>query len=150
MLGSGSNRSRSLGRGTMNRFARALAFAVVLAGSGAALAADPTTLFVSGDGDDDLNTCTTPLDACRNLNVALGRLSPGGVIHVLPGEYSPFIIDQAVDLIADSGQASIVSAGHLDCGAVLAEICVNAGPTAVVRIRGLTISQANGSSFAAI
>src|SRR5664279_550669 len=104
--------------------------------------------WVSGVGSD-ANDCITVSTPCRQLSTALTRTIPGGVINVLPGTYGPFAVDKAVDIIADQGMASIVGNAVPAGGAFFAMIYVNAGPSDVVRIRGMTI-KALGNNFAGI
>ena len=79
---------------------------------------------------------------CRTISTALSKTVAGGVIHVLPGSYDAFVVNKAVDIIADQGTASIVGGCHHPSGGtLLAGIYVNAGAGDVVRIRGMTINQ---------
>jgi hypothetical protein len=96
-------------------------------------------VFVSGNGSN-ANDCSSPATACRSLGHAEATVQPGGVIHVLPGEYSLVFITKSVEIIADGGQASISSA-NAGSGGVSAPIIVSAGPADVVRIRGFTIGR---------
>jgi Right handed beta helix region len=92
-------------------------------------------VFISGDGNDG-NSCLTPAAACRTLAIAQTTVASGGVIHVLPGEYSSVEITKSVQIIADGGQASIAGS-TVSADGVAAAIVVNAGPTDVVKIRGM-------------
>jgi len=92
-------------------------------------------VFISGDGND-ANNCLTPATACRGLAMAQTTVATGGVIHVLPGDYGAVTITKSIQIIADAGQASI-SGSTVFVGAVTAAIIVNAGPTDVVKIRGM-------------
>ena len=72
----------------------------------------------------------------------MAKTSEGGLINVLPGAYTAVFIDKAVDIIADQGMATIVTAGFEAVGgSFFAGIYVKAGPSDVVRIRGMTINQ---------
>src|SRR5688500_9581757 len=118
--------------------ARVLALTMILLVPGAARA-DIAAVFVSGNGDDVANDCATPETACRTLNGALGKVITDGVIHVFPGSYGSMTINKSVQVIADGGQASIVTAPGA-CGGVDAGICVTA-PASLVLIRGFIIDQ---------
>jgi hypothetical protein len=99
---------------------------------------------VSGDGDDGL-ACTSPETACRQIGGATGALSktdPGGVVHVLPGEYNAFEIpaNLSVGIIAEGGLASVLNGSVPIPGGGEASILINnVNSGAVVRIRGLQI-----------
>ena len=115
---------------------------VALLGAAPAHAAFVT--FASGDGDDGL-ACTSPETACRQIGGATGALSktdPGGVVHVLPGEYNAFEIPQnlSVGIIAEGGLASVLNGSVPIPGGGEASILINnVNSGAVVRIRGLQI-----------
>jgi Right handed beta helix region len=96
-------------------------------------------VFVS-DGGNDANNCFTIATACASLSHAQATVLAGGVIHVLPGEYGAVTITKSVDIIADGGQASMTSSAVFISPGVEAPILINAGPTDVVRIRGITTS----------
>ena len=111
---------------------------------GAAPAEAAFVTFVSGDGDDGL-ACTSPETACRQIGGATGALSktdPGGVVHVLPGEYNAFEIPQnlSVGIIAEGGLASVLNGSVPIPGGGEASILINnVNSGGVVRIRGLQI-----------
>jgi hypothetical protein len=112
--------------------------AVVLSAGAQVYAAGAT--FVSPSGSN-ANDCESPATACRDLVGATGALAKtdeGGVIHVLPGDYSTFTIDKAIEIIAD-GQATITSSTAPIPGGGGAEIVVNAGPADKVRVRGFVL-----------
>ena len=117
-------------------------FAALLGTAAPAHAAFVT--FVSGDGDDGL-ACTSPETACRQIGGATGALSktdPGGVVHVLPGEYNAFEIpaNLSVGIIAEGGLASVLNGSVPIPGGGEASILINnVNSGAVVRIRGLQI-----------
>jgi hypothetical protein len=96
--------------------------------------------WVSGAGND-ANDCLTVSTPCRNLAGAMAKTTAGGVINVLPGSYDSFIVDRAVDIIADQGMATIVGTGASIGGVFFGGIYVNAGAGDVVRIRGMIIKQ---------
>jgi hypothetical protein len=103
--------------------------------------------FVSGAGSD-ANDCITVSTPCRNLDVVLTKTTAGGVINVLPGNYNAFVVNKAVEIIADQGMAEMVAASITPLGSTIAAgIYVNAGPSDVVRIRGMTIKQLGASSI---
>jgi hypothetical protein len=96
-------------------------------------------VFISGTGND-ANNCLTLATACRSLATAQTAVVSGGVIHVLPGEYSSVEITKSVQIIADGGQASISSSTN-SAGGIFAGIIVNAGPSDVVLVRGITVDR---------
>jgi hypothetical protein len=108
--------------------------------------ASPFT-FVSDTGSD-ANTCTGTSTPCRQLGGATGALAKtdeGGIVHVFPGDYAGFIIDKAIEIIADGGQASIANSAVVIPGSGgfgFAEIVVNADPDDEVRIRGFILDGA--------
>src|SRR5664279_2432570 len=100
--------------------------------------------FVSDAGSDaNANDCASVSTPCREIVTAMSRTFPSGVIQVLPGRYSGFTVNQAVNIVADQGTATIVGSG-VSIGGVTALIYVNAGPGDVVRIRGMTFIQVGG------
>lgn len=123
-------------RSMLSRVAAAciLALAGLTGPAGAAV-----TTFVSQTGND-ANSCTSPAAPCRNLIAALTKTDAGGLIQVAPGEYSSFTIAKAVEIIADSGRASINNS-TTTTGSVTAAIIVNAAGPDDVRIRGFTIDR---------
>jgi len=102
--------------------------------------------WVSGTGSDT-NDCFTVSTACRSIVGALPKTQTPGVINVLPGNYSAFLVDRAVDIIADQGMATIAGSSTTVNAPPFfsAGIYVNAGPGDVVRIRGMIIKQTNVS-----
>jgi Right handed beta helix region len=118
--------------GVISAFALALLHAAVPAHAQSAV-------FISGVGDD-ANDCLSPATPCRRLSRAQTVVSTGGVIHVLPGEYLAAQITKSVEIIADMGQASI-SNSVTSNGVLNSAILVIAGPTDVVRIRGMIIDR---------
>jgi hypothetical protein len=97
--------------------------------------------FVSGAGSD-VNDCATVSTPCRQISTALTKTIAGGVINVLPGDYIAFTVDKTVEIIADQGMATIVGAATSPPGGIFgAGIYVNAGPSDVVRIRGMIVDQ---------
>src|SRR5687767_9021952 len=99
----------------------ALTMFLLLPSSALALA---HAVFVSGTGGDG-QACTSPASACRSITSALTKVSPSGVIHIAPGNYAAVTITKAVELIADSGQASIAGSGAVGgCEGVLTAICI--------------------------
>ena len=113
--------------------------AALLGAAAPAYAAD--NIFVSGSGND-ASPCTTVAAPCREIAGATGALAKttaGGVIHVLPGNYTGFVIDKAIEIIAESGQATSTSTAIGLPGDESAQIVVNAGPDDEVRIRGFLI-----------
>jgi hypothetical protein len=105
--------------------------------------------FVSGTGNDS-NDCLTAATACREFTGAGGALAKtdsGGVIHVLPGEYVAFAINnKSLDIIADSGQASVVNTiiGPISNISGNAGIAITVGTGDVVRLRGFILNAEHG------
>ena len=99
--------------------------------------------FVSQANGDDMNACTSAAEPCETLTGAYGKTDPGGVMHVLPGEYASLAVDKSVEIIADSGQASITSSSN---GGVntSGRFYVNTGAADDVRIRGFTLRAGSG------
>src|SRR6266581_1130287 len=137
--------------------ARLIAVAVVLiALGGAALAAGslasgkrPATAhraaalaqrtFVSAATGNDANPCTRAAP-CRNFAAAIAQTASGGEVIVLDsGGYGTVTITQAVSIVAPPGVYAGISvfAGS--------GITVNAGPSDVVTIRGLTLNGLGGA-----
>lgn len=104
-----------------------------------------STTFVSQADGNDANACTSPAAPCATLNGAYGKTVAGGVIHVLPGEYPSLEITQSVEIIAESGQASITSSATGGAN-TLGRFYVNTGAADDVRIRGFTL-RAGTSGF---
>jgi hypothetical protein len=124
-----------------------LSLVITMTGLGLLLCAAPAQaqtwpqIWLSSDTGSDGNNCLSPGKACISLfgpNGALAKVSPGGIINVLPGTYTHGIINKAVSIIADHGQAVIAKLSTTQDG-VSAAVVVNIRPSDVVRIRGLTI-----------
>ena len=79
---------------------------VALLGATAPAHAATLITFVSGGGSDG-SDCLSPQTACRQISFALTQTDPTGTVHVLHGEYDPFIVDKSVDIIAELGTATI-------------------------------------------
>ncbi len=103
---------------------------ILLAGATGAQAAVET--WVSGTGSD-AGTC--PITApCRTFAFAHGQTSNNGAINVLSsGNFGPLTITKPISIVADGVEAVI------NTGAGGAGIIVQAGASAVVSLRGLTI-----------
>jgi hypothetical protein len=114
-------------------------FALLLLFAAVPAHAQAFAVFISGNGSD-ANNCLTPDTACRSLGAAQTAVSSGGIIHVLPGDYSSVGIVKSVQIIADQGQASI-SGSTSGAGGIFAGIMVNAGPSDVVLVRGMTVDR---------
>src|SRR5438477_9591417 len=96
--------------------------------------------FVSAASGDDVNPCTRALP-CRNFQAAIAQTTSGGEVVVLDsGGYGPVTISQAVSLVAPPGVYAGIS---VFSGA---GITVNAGPSDVVTIRGLTLNGLGGNT----
>ncbi len=96
--------------------------------------------FVSAGSGNDANPCTRT-SPCRNFAAAIAQTSPGGeVIALDSGGYGTVTINQAVSLIAPAGVYAGISVFSGD------GITVNAGPSDVVTIRGLTLNGLGGGN----
>ena len=96
--------------------------------------------FVSGNGDDNAN-CLTPDTACREITAALPKTDPFGTVHVLSGEYGAFPINQSVDILAESGAASVLH-GFVDVpGGGFGAVVITGDP--IVRLRGLVLNNSS-------
>jgi hypothetical protein len=94
----------------------------------AAAHAAGTRAYVSVSGND-ANTCSSPATPCRTLTGAIAQTTPGGEVVVLDsGTYGGATISQAVTVNAPRGVVAVVATS----------IVVNAGPSDVVALRGLT------------
>jgi len=98
--------------------------------------------WVSGTGSDTSNTCGSQATPCREIRTALTNTVSGGTIHVLPGAYLAFIVNQGISIIADQGIASITNS-TVSAGDSFAAIYINAPSSDVVLIRGMTVNQAD-------
>src|SRR5438067_5142315 len=88
----------------------------------------------------DTNPCTRTAP-CRNFAAAIAQTASGGEVIVLDsGGYGPVTINQAVSLVAPPGVYAGISV-FSNSG-----ITINAGPTDVVTIRGLTLNGLGGNS----
>jgi len=97
-------------------------------------------IWASGAGSD-ANDCITVSTPCRSIGIALTKTGARGVINVLPGRYPSFVVDKAVEIIADQGMAEIVGDSTSPGFGFVAGIYVNAGAGDVVHIRGMIINQ---------
>lgn len=96
--------------------------------------AQSTQTWVSGVGDD-ANPCSRTAP-CRTFIAALARTAPGGEISVLdPGSFGAVNITNSITINGGSTLAGILSSGTN-------AVVVNAGPTDVVILRGLSINGA--------
>src|SRR5438105_3535713 len=95
--------------------------------------------FVSAATGNDANPCTRSAP-CRNFQAAIAQTASGGEVVVLDsGGYGTVTINQAVSLVAPAGVYAGISV-FAGTG-----IYVNAGPSDVVTIRGLTLNGLGGS-----
>jgi hypothetical protein len=126
----------------MLAFARALALTTFLLAPAAGLAQVNVYVAVDGSTTDPCGAFATP---CRYLSQGVAKVSPGGVVHVSPGDYLAVLINKEVELIADQGLASIVESSTV-CGDGHAGICVNPTEGGDVRIRGILINHRDESA----
>jgi hypothetical protein len=105
----------------------------------------PTRTFVSGHGADS-GACTL-VAPCRSFAFAIGQTAAGGEIDVLdPAGYGALTIAKSISIVNDG-----VGTAGVQAGSGATAITVNAGPTDVVQLRGLTVEGAkvgaNGAVF---
>src|SRR5438874_11521405 len=95
--------------------------------------------FVSAATGNDANPCTRTAP-CRNFAAAIAQTASGGEVIVLDsGGYGTVTINQAVSLVAPPGVYAGISV-FSGTG-----ITVNAGPSDVVTLRGLTLTGLGGA-----
>jgi hypothetical protein len=112
------------------------AIACGLLASIATAKARPDT-WVSPDGSNSGDCASTA--PCRTFAYAYTQTSGNGSINVVSsGSYGPLTISKAISIVADGVEAAIIS------GANGAAITVQAPPTAIVSLRGLTIDMRGG------
>jgi len=112
----------------------AAAVATVVLGP-CATAAQISTTFVSSNGDD-LNPCTRAAP-CRSFAAAVLLTSPGGQVTMVdPGGYGAVTITRAISIVNDG----VGEAGIADMSAGQDAITIQAGPSDVINLRGLTLN----------
>lgn len=97
-------------QGSIVRLAASTCLVAVLGAAAPAEAAFAT--FASGSGNDG-NDCLTPTTACREISSALGKTDAFGTIHVLAGTYAPFAIAKSVNIVAESGAATVIGGSEI-------------------------------------
>src|SRR5438876_7408337 len=96
--------------------------------------------FVSAETGNDANPCTRAAP-CRNFAAAIAQTTSGGEVVVLDsGGYGQVTITQSVSLVAPPGVYAGISVIGIGTG-----ITINAGPSDVVTIRGLTLNGIGGT-----
>lgn len=93
--------------------------------------AQATRTWVSGVGDD-INPCsrTSP---CKTFQTAYSKTAAGGEISVLDsGAFGAMIIMKSISVVAEGAEGAVTGPG-------INGITINAGPTDVVSISGLTM-----------
>jgi hypothetical protein len=114
------------------RLATLVVAACALLAATAASAAVKRT-FVSGTTGDDANPCSIAAP-CRTFGTAIAQTLPGGEVVVLDSAgYGGVTISQSVSIVAPRGIYAGVAVLSGD------GITINAGPTDVVRLRGLSL-----------
>jgi len=117
---------------TASRF---LALCVSWLASSLPLHALSAKVFVTPIGKDAVN-CGAILTPCKTLAGAVAVVSPGGTVIVLTsGEYGPATITKAVTIEANGVTALVQTAGDA--------ITISAGPSDIVTLKGLTLSNGN-------
>jgi len=93
-------------------------------------------VFVSVNGVDG-NTCTA-LSPCRTFQFAHDTVAAGGEIDVLnTGGYGPIAITKAISIVNPTGVAASIALTSESIA-----ILINAGPSDVISLRGLTLDGA--------
>ena len=117
---------------------RALVLCVFVAAATAPLQALSARVFVTPLGKDSL-TCGALLTPCKTLAGSVAVVSPGGTVVVLtPGEYGAVTISKALTIEATGVTALVQTSGTA--------VTVNAGPSDVVTLRGLSLTNPGRSS----
>lgn len=111
---------------------RFLVLCVLVAAASTPLQALSARVFVTPIGKDTAN-CGALLSPCRTFAGAVAAVSPGGtVVPLTPGEYGPVTISKALTIEANGVTALVQTTGTA--------ITVNAGPSDVVTLRGLVLT----------
>ena len=93
-----------------------------------------TVSWVSNTGDDS-SICGAPSVACRTLQVAVNKTTPGGIVAVAdPGDYDGLTITKSIN-ISDDGAGD----AHIRPFETGPNIAINAGVGDVISLRGLMI-----------
>ncbi|MBY6243808.1 hypothetical protein [Methylosinus sp. Sm6] len=107
--------------------------------AGPALAANSVS-FVAVTGNDTRN-CATPATACRTFQRAHDATSPHGeIIALTPGDFRPLTIAKSISVTGVEGAGVFGGASRL--------VTVEAGPTDVVHLAGLTLDGGSLSNTA--
>lgn len=96
--------------------------------------------FVSVQGKDT-NSCDSPDKPCRNISAAISKVQASGEVVIIDsGSYQPFSVNKSVTVVGAPGAHVAISTPSGD------GVKINAPPTAVIALRGLTLHGA-GASF---
>jgi hypothetical protein len=109
-----------------------IVLSVVIAAAFTATAHAQQRRFVSGTGSD-ANPCSLPAP-CRTFTAAIAAVAADGEVVVLdPAGYGPFTVTKGVTITVPPGLYAGITAFSGD------GVTVNAGPSDVVVLRGLTL-----------
>jgi hypothetical protein len=115
-----------------------LALAVVAAVPAVARASDT---FADASRPDDNADCLTPATACKTINGAVAKASPGSTVRVEPGTYAENVtLSGGISLVAASGN----SVNPVIDPALGVGVAVTGGPS--VEVRGLTFALDEGAA----
>jgi hypothetical protein len=105
-------------------------------------AAQSNRVFVSATIGNDANACNAITTPCLTFQGAVNQVAAGGSVIVLStGGYGPVAIAKALTIEAPTGVIAFI---HPPSGSA---ITVNAGPSDVVILRGLSINTSATTSF---
>ena len=114
---------------------RLLALGVSILATSAPVHALSAKVFVTPVGKDSAS-CGALLSPCKTFAGAVAAVSPGGTVLVLTaGEFGPVTITKALTIEAVAGSALVQASGDA--------VTINAGPSDVVTLRGLTLANAS-------
>jgi hypothetical protein len=112
----------------------------LLAAAAPALA-QSNRVFVSARSGNDANACNSITTPCQTFQGAVNQVAAGGSVIVLDtGGYGPVTIGKALTIEAATGVIAFI---HPPSGSA---ITINAGPTDVVILRGLSVNT-NATTF---
>ena len=106
--------------------------------------------FVAPNGTDGANDCLTITTPCKTVAFTLSKTRSNGIMFVAPGAYQEFVnVDRGVQMVANGGEV-VLGLGSNTCpsGLPCTAILINAQPTDVVRLHGITIHNSGDPGFA--
>lgn len=118
-----------------------LLFLPLLAAAAPALA-QSNRVFVSARSGNDANACNSITTPCQTFQGAVNQVAAGGSVIVLDtGGYGPVTIGKALTIEAPTG---VIAFSRPPSGSA---ITINAGPSDVVILRGLSVNTNSGTFF---